>query len=115
MFRHQLPLYKHSTNTVLVATLRVMRTKYWAKRLVTQTTASISEVATLGLGDTLGRQVTSAEDSTRKTKQFKEAVGENFNFSGHKWEDITVVVIAHNQHWTDAERKSKEIFWMVQI
>lgn len=42
MFRHQLPLYKHSTNTVLVATLRVMRTKYWAKRLVTQTTASIS-------------------------------------------------------------------------
>lgn len=70
---------------------------------------------TLGLGDTLGRQVTSAEDSTRKTKQFKEPVGEIFNFSGHKWEDITVVVIAHNQHWTDAKRKSKENFWMVQI
>lgn len=28
--------------------------------------------------------------------------------SGHKWEDMTVVVINHNPHLTDAERKSKK-------
>jgi hypothetical protein len=42
----------------------------------------------------------------------KEPVGEHFNLNGHKWEDMTVVVIDHNPHWTDAERKSKEKFWM---
>uniref|UniRef100_K1PKD0 Uncharacterized protein n=1 Tax=Magallana gigas TaxID=29159 RepID=K1PKD0_MAGGI len=35
--------------------------------------------------------------------------------SGHKWEGMTVLVIDHNPHWTDAERKSKEKFWMHRL
>ncbi|XP_052680295.1 uncharacterized protein LOC128161092 [Crassostrea angulata] len=53
--------------------------------------------------------------STIKTKKVKEPVGEHFNTSGHKWEDMTVLVINHNPHWTDAERKSKEKFWMHRL
>lgn len=53
--------------------------------------------------------------STIKTKKVKEPVGEHFNTSGHKWEDMTVLVIDHNPHWTDAERKSKEKFWMHRL
>lgn len=28
---------------------------------------------------------------------------------------MTVLVIDHNPHWTDAERKSKEKFWMHRL
>jgi hypothetical protein len=48
--------------------------------------------------------------STIKTKKTKEPVGVHFNLNGHKWENMTVVVIDHNLHWTDAERKNKEKF-----
>ncbi|XP_065938446.1 uncharacterized protein [Magallana gigas] len=53
--------------------------------------------------------------STIKTKKVKEPVGEHFNTSGHKWEDMAVLVIDHNPHWTDAERKSKDRFWMHRL
>ena len=68
----------------------------------------------------LGKQVTSAEPNKQppihhKTKKTKEPVGEHFNLNGHKLEDMTVVVIDHNPHWTDAERKNKEKFWMHRL
>ena len=50
-----------------------------------------------------------------KTKKHREAVGEHFNLEGHKWEDMSVVVIDHNPDWGDAERKRKEIFWMHRL
>lgn len=53
--------------------------------------------------------------STIKTKIIREPVGEHFNMRGHKWEDMTVVFIDHNPHWADAERKSKEKFWMDRL
>nr|XP_022316718.1 uncharacterized protein LOC111120285 [Crassostrea virginica] len=53
--------------------------------------------------------------STIKTKKINEPVGEHFNLEGHKWEDMTVVVIDHNPRWTDAQRKSKEKFWMHRL
>lgn len=44
-----------------------------------------------------------------------EPVGEHFNLNGHKWEDMLVFVIDHNQDWTDAERENKEHFWMHRL
>lgn len=40
------------------------------------------------------------------TKKIKEPVGEYFNLSGHKWEDMTVVIIDHNL--IERTRKSKK-------
>ena len=53
--------------------------------------------------------------STIKTKRVQEPVAEHFNLEGHSWEDMTVVVIDHDIHWTDADRKSKEKFWMHRL
>ena len=53
--------------------------------------------------------------STIKTKKLREPVGEHFNLEGHKWEDMSVVVIDHNPDWSDAERKRKEKFWMHRL
>lgn len=38
----------------------------------------------------------------------KEPVAEDFNLAGHKWEDITVVVIDHNTGpmWTGKTRRN---------
>lgn len=54
-------------------------------------------------------------NNTIKTKQIKEPVGEHFNMCGNKWDDLTVVVIDHNLHWTDAKQKSKVKFWMLRL
>lgn len=40
-----------------------------------------------------------------------KTVWEHFNMSGHKWEDMPVMGIDHNPHWSDAEMKSKRKFW----
>jgi predicted GIY-YIG superfamily endonuclease len=53
--------------------------------------------------------------STIKTKRIQEPVTEHFNLSGHKWQDMSVVVIDHNAHWNDTERKNKEKFWMHRL
>ena len=53
--------------------------------------------------------------STIKTKRIQEPVAEHFNLAGHKWQDMSVVVIDHNTHWTDTERKHKEKFWMHRL
>lgn len=53
--------------------------------------------------------------STIKTKRITEPVGEHFNLDGHKWEDMIVVVIDHNQTWSSTDRKKKEKFWMHRL
>ena len=53
--------------------------------------------------------------STIKTKRIQEPVAEHFNLAGHKWQDMSVVVIDHNAHWTYTGRKHKEKFWMHRL
>ena len=53
--------------------------------------------------------------STIKTKRITEPVAEHFNLDGHKWEDMTVIVIDHNPRWSDSDRKNKEKFWMHRL
>ena len=104
------------TRTNLLAPLQVAPTKYWVICLAAQTTVCISACSKQYVGETgdLRRRINNHR-STIKTKKTKEPVGEHFNLNGHKWEDMTVVVIDHNPHWTDAERKSKEKFWMHRL
>jgi predicted GIY-YIG superfamily endonuclease len=51
-------------------------------------------------------------DLRRRINNHRSTIKEHFNLNGYKWEDMKVVVIDHNPHWTDAERKNKEKFWM---
>lgn len=37
----------------------------------------------------------------------KEPIGEQFKMRGHQWEDMTVVVIDHNAHWTDKQARKR--------
>lgn len=52
------------TQAVLKAPLRIVLAKYWASRLVVQTTASISPVAKFALSNTLRTQLTFAKELT---------------------------------------------------
>ena len=45
----------------------------------------------------------------------KEPFAEHFNIEGQSWEDMTAVVIDHNTRWTNADRKSKKMFWMHRL
>lgn len=82
-----------TTPTVLKAPSRVTQTRYLVTRLSAQTTAFIS--------------VANNHRSGIKTKNIKKPVGEYFDMSVHTWKDMTEVVIGHNLHWTDAERKKQ--------
>ncbi|XP_078312786.1 uncharacterized protein LOC144619236 [Crassostrea virginica] len=46
--------------------------------------------------------------STIKTKKINEPVGEHFNLEGHKWEDMTVVVIDHKPRCMDRYSEKKQ-------
>ena len=45
----------------------------------------------------------------------KEPFAEHFNLEVQSWEDMTAVVIDHNNHWTNADRKSKKMFKMHRL
>lgn len=57
----------------------------------------------------LRRWINNHRSTTETRKKINDPVGEHFNMSGHKKEDMTVVVIAHNPHYIDAEKKVKKI------
>jgi hypothetical protein len=53
--------------------------------------------------------------STIKTKRITEPVAEHFNLDGHKWEDMTVIVIDHNPRWSDSEQEKQRKILDAQI
>jgi hypothetical protein len=45
----------------------------------------------------------------------QNGLAEHFNLAGQKWQGMSIVVIDHNAHWADTERKGKEKFWMHRL
>lgn len=68
------------TRTVLIAPLRGVPSKYWAKRYVACTTSFISSVARFAPSNTSMKQMTATEKiNNHRISKMKKLVSEHFN------------------------------------